>query len=61
MCVHSLIIDRQKALRCDCIFSNEKTDLEIGVSGLLYIYYHILTHIDVPVKLAHFTSFASTF
>ena len=32
-------IDKQKSLRRDCIYNNEITDLEIGVSG---IYLHLL-------------------
>ena len=34
-------IDKQQALRRDCIYNIENTDLEIGVSGVSYIYYII--------------------
>ena len=55
-----MTIDKQKAVRHDCNYNIENTDLEIGVSGI-YIYYNILTHIDVPARLAYFTCYASTF
>ena len=32
-------INEQKALRRDCIYNNENTDLELGVSG---VYLHLL-------------------
>ena len=37
----TLAIDKQKALRCDCIYNIENTDIviEIGVSG---VYLHLL-------------------
>ena len=38
MCILSTI-EKQKALRRDCIYNNENTDLEIGVSG---VYLHLL-------------------
>ena len=34
-------IDKQKALRRDCIYNIEKTDLEIGVSCVYDIKYYI--------------------
>ena len=36
-------IDKQKALRRDCIYNIENTDLEIGVSG---IYIHLLSYLN---------------
>ena len=40
------VIDKQKALRCDCIYNIEHRDLEKRVSGVYLIYYNILTHTD---------------
>ena len=37
ICIY--IIDKQKALRRDCIYNIENMDLEIGVSG---VYLHLL-------------------
>ena len=57
VCSNELLgIDKQKALMCDCIYNIENLDGEIGVLGvyLHLLYYNILTHIDVPVRLAHF-------
>ena len=53
-------IDKQYALRHDCIYNIENTDLEIGVSGISYIYFHLLIHIDVPAGLAHCECYTST-
>ena len=50
-------IDKQKTLKRDYIDEIENTDLEIEVSGVYYVYYNILTHVDVPDRLAHFTSY----
>ena len=55
-------IDKQIALRPDCIYNIENADLEIGVSGkYLHLLSYFDTHIYVLVQLAHFTPYASTF
>ena len=41
-------IDKQKALRRDCIYNIENTDQEIGFQAFTYIYYNILTHFGIP-------------
>ena len=41
-----LSIDKQKALRHDCIYNIEYRDLKKRVSGVYLIYYNILTLID---------------
>ena len=54
-------IDKQKTLKRDYIDNIENTDLEIGVSGVFYVNYNILNHVDAPGRLAHFMRYASTF
>ena len=45
------------------MYKIENTDLEIGVSGLLFciLYYSILKHIDVPDRLVQCMRYVSTF
>ena len=54
MAVLSSTVDKQKALRRDCICNIENTDQEKGVSGglLTFTIMH-LTHIDDPAGLAY--------
>ena len=41
-------IYKQITLKRDYIYKIENTDLEIGFSGVFYVYYSILKHVDVP-------------
>ena len=55
-------VDKQKSFGRD--FSIENMDLEIGVSGVClnkYIYYNILTNIDIPARLPHVSRYVSNF
>ena len=57
--VFTYYLAKQIAFRRDCI----NTDLEmIGVPGFYFVFTNnILTHIDFPARLSHFTRYALTY
>ena len=53
--------DKQKALKCDCIYN---IDVFLQKKGFMHLFTFIiksLTNTDVPARLAHFTHSASIF
>ena len=55
------LIEKQKDLRCDCIYNIENTALEIGISGK---YLHLLSYFDTHIcssPTRSFMPYASTF
>ena len=54
-------IDKQITLKLVYFYKIENKNLEIGVSGVLFVNYSILKHVDAPDRLVHCMCYALTF